>query len=161
METKTCRGECGKTLPIDQFYKLRKDKPYRQSYCKTCFRLRGKAWEAAHPEHKEVDRAYAKRVRQADPEKFRLKDLKNDLKKKGTTLEEYQAKEQAQGGVCAICQKKNRSKRRLAVDHNHTTGVNRGLLCDLCNHALERLETIPGWINSAQQYLAKHATSAF
>ena len=161
METKTCNGPCGQTLPIDQFYKLRKDKPYRQSRCKACFRLLNKAWEEAHPEDKEVDRVYAKRARQENPEKFRLRDLIQGLKKQGTTLDEYQAKLEEQGHVCAICGQINQNERRLAVDHDHTTGINRGLLCDLCNSALARLETIPNWAGLAQQYLDKHTTSRF
>ena len=157
METKICRGPCGQTLPIEQFYKVRKDKPYRQSRCKKCFRLQCDEWEQAHPEHKETDRAYARRVRLENPEKFRLKDLKNDLKKRGTTLEEYQAKFDAQGGVCAICGQPNQSRKRLASDHNHLTGQHRGLLCDRCNTALERIETIPDWGIKAQMYLEKHS----
>ncbi|MAU83409.1 endonuclease VII domain-containing protein [Gordonia sp. NPDC062954] len=42
----------------------------------------------------------------------------------------------AQGGRCAICWKKPTRSRRLAVDHDHTTGDVRGLLCHWCNHRL-------------------------
>jgi thymidylate synthase len=37
----------------------------------------------------------------------------------------------AQGGVCAICEKGNEAS--LVVDHDHRTGVARGLLCNNCN----------------------------
>lgn len=40
-----------------------------------------------------------------------------------------------QGGRCAICRAKPKSK-RLAVDHDHKTGAVRGLLCSRCNHDL-------------------------
>lgn len=40
-----------------------------------------------------------------------------------------------QGGRCAICRARPRST-RLAVDHDHRTGVVRGLLCKRCNHDL-------------------------
>lgn len=40
-----------------------------------------------------------------------------------------------QDGRCAIC--RNRPKKtRLAVDHDHRSGVIRGLLCSRCNHDL-------------------------
>ncbi len=53
----------------------------------------------------------------------------------GITGEQYEALLAHQGGVCFICQKKPLSK-RLAVDHDHTDGWVRGLLCRRCNHRL-------------------------
>lgn len=43
-----------------------------------------------------------------------------------------------QKGKCAICMQPQNSSRNkaLAVDHDHTTGKVRGLLCDTCNRAL-------------------------
>jgi len=43
---------------------------------------------------------------------------------------------ESQGGICAICKKPPQQNKRLAVDHCHTTGDIRGLLCDLCNRGL-------------------------
>jgi hypothetical protein len=40
-----------------------------------------------------------------------------------------------QGGVCAIC-KRPPTGNRLAVDHDHKTGLVRGLVCWTCNRAL-------------------------
>ena len=45
----------------------------------------------------------------------------------------YDALFRAQGGRCAICRARPKSK-RLAVDHDHKTGAVRGLLCSICNH---------------------------
>lgn len=53
----------------------------------------------------------------------------------GLTGEQYEALLRFQGGKCFICQKAPRAK-RLAVDHDHTTGNVRGLLCRRCNHRL-------------------------
>lgn len=155
VDFKVCTGPCGMRRPIEDFYKVRHDSPWRQSRCKECFRLQVRDWELTHPEHKKVDQDYAKRIRLQNPEKFRLKDLKNDLRKKGITLAQFEAMLLAQNYVCAICGQGN-PKRRLAVDHNHTTEQNRGLLCDRCNTALERLETVPEWGILAQQYLEKY-----
>lgn len=46
---------------------------------------------------------------------------------------EYDALMKRQGGRCAICKCLPKSK-RFAVDHDHDTGVVRGLLCSRCNH---------------------------
>lgn len=53
----------------------------------------------------------------------------------GLTTEGYAALLAAQGGRCAICWGVPRTK-RLAVDHDHTSGAVRGLLCSRCNHDL-------------------------
>lgn len=50
----------------------------------------------------------------------------------------YEALLELQGGCCAICGRRPKTK-RLAVDHDHSTGAVRGLLCpgdDGCNHRL-------------------------
>ncbi len=51
----------------------------------------------------------------------------------GITHDEYERLLLLQNNVCAVCRKPNASGRKLAVDHNHSTGEIRGLLCDPCN----------------------------
>lgn len=42
-----------------------------------------------------------------------------------------------QNGKCAVCKKdESHFKHRLSVDHNHSTGKVRGLLCYRCNRFL-------------------------
>ena len=53
----------------------------------------------------------------------------------GLTPDAYDALLALQGGRCAICRARPRSK-RLAVDHDHGDGAVRGLLCSRCNHDL-------------------------
>lgn len=76
----------------------------------------------------------------------------------GMTVAEYNAIFNAQGGVCAICgaPPKDDKKLRLAVDHCHVSGKNRGLLCTLCNHAVERFEKDPDFGTKALNYLARY-----
>lgn len=56
----------------------------------------------------------------------------------GVTNDNYWEMYKAQNGMCGICQRRLYSKRYKAfcVDHNHTTGKVRGLLCHNCNRAL-------------------------
>ena len=51
------------------------------------------------------------------------------------TEAEYNSILQYQGGVCAGCGEAPRG-RALAVDHEHRTGLIRGLLCWHCNRAI-------------------------
>jgi len=52
------------------------------------------------------------------------------------TLADYDGMFHGQGGVCAICRQTRPEERTLHVDHDHATGVIRGLLCFRCNNAL-------------------------
>ena len=62
------------------------------------------------------------------------------LKKYGITPKEYNKMFKKQKGRCKICGihpiEMNDSKEFLSVDHCHTTGEVRGLLCDSCNLGL-------------------------
>ncbi|ASR86162.1 endonuclease VII [Mycobacterium phage BobSwaget] len=51
----------------------------------------------------------------------------------GITEDEYWAIYEFQGGRCYICQRANGKHKRLSVDHDHKTGIIRGLLCTMCN----------------------------
>ena len=53
----------------------------------------------------------------------------------GVGLDWYEGQLDRQGGRCAICLCRPRT-RVLAVDHDHFTGKVRGLLCGRCNHGL-------------------------
>ncbi len=84
--------------------------------------------------------------------------LKSDF---GITLEEYTEMLKAQNYVCAICfQPETKTDRRspgvictLSVDHCHTTGEIRGLLCNNCNRCLGLLKDSPIVLQSAIDYL--------
>ena len=67
----------------------------------------------------------------------------------GLTPEQHAAMVEAQGGLCAICQR----KRKLVVDHCHETGVVRGLLCGECNIGIGKLGDTPASLARAVKYL--------
>ncbi len=107
----------------------------------------------------------AKRRTEYDYEFERDKHLRH---KYGLTLEDYNRILEFQGGVCAICKrsesiKKKRAKgsafsgvQPLSVDHCHTTGKIRGLLCGRCNTAVGLLENDKRFLRSAHKYLQHH-----
>jgi hypothetical protein len=59
-----------------------------------------------------------------------------------------------QGGACAIC-KQPPTRRPLFVDHCHTTGKVRGLLCHGCNAALGFMRDDHTRTSAATEYLLK------
>jgi hypothetical protein len=62
----------------------------------------------------------------------------------GLTPEDYDAMVLAQDGKCPICERRV----RLVVDHDHDTGMVRGLLCYTCNTALDTID-----LDRARAYL--------
>lgn len=73
----------------------------------------------------------------------------------GLSVAAFDAMVQRQGGKCAICMK----QRRLVVDHEHQTGVVRGLLCNSCNSALSLMDD-PDLFSAASRYLASTTVEA-
>ena len=86
-------------------------------------------------------------------------DLELHMKRAyGLGFKEYEEMLFSQNGVCAICSgepPKNQHKTRLNIDHCHSTGKIRGLLCDACNRAIGLLKDSPDLLNKAISYLAR------
>lgn len=59
----------------------------------------------------------------------------------------------AQGGKCAICQRATGATRKLSVDHDHKTGLVRGLLCRPCNDLLGHIRDDVGAARRIVAYL--------
>lgn len=70
----------------------------------------------------------------------------------GVTSAQYEEMYQRQKGCCAICGTPKTS-RRLAVDHDHESGVVRGLLCLECNRGIGAFKESPSLFQKALQYL--------
>ena len=82
------------------------------------------------------------------------------LKRYGLTLESYTGLLESQGGVCAICGsplkiRNTQTDRTLNthIDHCHTTGKVRGLLCGGCNLGLGHFQDSPERLAAAIAYL--------
>jgi len=65
----------------------------------------------------------------------------------------YQQIWHAQNGVCAICQRATGRTRRLSVDHDHESGLVRGLLCRPCNDMLGHCRDNANMLFRAVHYL--------
>ncbi len=82
-------------------------------------------------------------------------NLKNNY---GITLEDYDRMFEEQNGKCAICdtEEYGGTGYRFSVDHNHTTGTVRALLCGNCNTGIGLLQEDPAVLAAAIPYLSKH-----
>ena len=68
---------------------------------------------------------------------------------------DYKLREQYE--CCAICgRNKSEFDYNLGLDHNHSTGQLRGVLCRHCNVVIGILETKSDIVQSALQYLEKY-----
>lgn len=81
------------------------------------------------------------------------------LRRFGLTRDDFLDMLEEQGGVCAICGNPETSRgnhgyiKNLSVDHDHETGVVRGLLCNNCNRAIGLLRDDTSILAAAIAYL--------
>jgi hypothetical protein len=71
------------------------------------------------------------------------------------TREDRQNLIDQQNGQCAICGYFFKSEKHTHIDHCHTTGKIRGILCSYCNVALGLLKDSPEILENAIKYLKK------
>lgn len=136
--------KCNTTRPKVAFHKDSKRKDGLQLWCKDC----GKAAKK-HQYHN------------GRRDAVRLSARKTTLKTKyGLTLEDYERMFNEQGGVCLICQQPETVRSNpngvidsLRVDHCHTTGKVRGLLCSECNFGISKFKDDPMLMLRAGTYV--------
>ena len=127
---------CLEVKPEEDFHWHYKDKGIRRHACKVC-------------------RSNVEKLRQRT-DSYKIKRTDYSLKKAyGISSEEYQEKLKQQNYVCAICSKAQTTK-ALAVDHCHTTGIIRSLLCGSCNTGLGQFKDNPELLLKAADYLKEH-----
>ena len=82
-------------------------------------------------------------------------DRKKKLRTKyNMTIEQYDSVLKEQNNCCKICSThESEFNKRLAVDHCHTTGKIRGLLCMACNILLGKAKDNINILNNAINYL--------
>lgn len=71
----------------------------------------------------------------------------------GLEAGEYAQLYEFQGGFCALCRRATGASRKLSVDHDHQTGLVRGLLCRPCNTLLGHARDKTGFFLRAIWYL--------
>lgn len=138
---KTCR-RCGETRPLAEFYAHKLTSDGRTTYCKTCSKAATRDWQVRN----------SKRVATTN----RASHL---MRKYGLTPEDFAAMVATQNNTCAICHRPQADGSPLCVDHCHTTGKVRALLCSPCNTALGLAEDNADRCRAMGAYLDLHHSS--
>ena len=132
METRIATCTKCKLEKPDTEFNFRSDTGKPRAHCKVCVAI----WAADHykrnkPAHRKASRKYS------------LKKLY------GMSFAAFEQMAEAQGHCCKIC----KEAKPLHVDHDHYTGVVRGLLCRTCNTGLGDFKDRPDLLWRAFEYL--------
>ena|ERR1035437_239535 len=139
---RTCK-KCGVEKPLDQF---RVDTGRPRHECQECENQLRRDRYAADPE---PQKGASQKWKRSNPERV---DATRRLYQYGVTPEQYKILVESQNGKCAIC---GREGITLCIDHCHSTGRVRGLLCHLCNSYIGVIKESPEVLARAQRYLER------
>ena len=99
--------------------------------------------------------------RKQNPQRHALSKAGHDLKKFNMSVDDYFNRLAEQGGRCAICRTDQPGgrgiTRPLAVDHCHSSGRVRKLLCHRCNGALGMVSDSPEILARMIEYVKEHS----
>lgn len=140
---------CEQVLPTKQFSKCSNALDGLQHNCRECQSIRRAEYHA-----KNGTVTSERRRLVFDSAAQRDRSLR---KRYGIGQADYDVLLAAQNGGCAVCAAAP-GKRPLAVDHCHSTGVVRGLLCYRCNIAAAYIE-LPELVDGIRQYLARSSAA--
>ena len=140
-EMKVC-SVCAKEKPLSGFYRHA-----HRGYQDKCIPCKAEY----NREHYRLNRsAY---IRRSAAQKKAPHYLDSRLKREyGICSKEYDRLLKAQSGCCGICGQPD-SRRALSVDHCHSTGAVRGLLCSKCNRSIGLLGDTVESLEKALKYL--------
>lgn len=145
-------SKCGETKPVSEFNKdlSRKDGIFQ--WCKQCARENSlRFYHANRERYLAHQKIYRDNNREAKRAYDRKHSRRHDLSYRyGLTLDEYERRLSNQGGKCGIC---TVPLTRPNVDHDHTTGVIRGLLCTPCNQGVGFFRDSPVLLRAAADYI--------
>lgn len=132
---------CHESKPPDEYNDEPRKRNGKKSWCRACVRERNRGFGLRNPTS--GHRAHIKM-------------------RYGVTGDQFDKMLADQCGVCAICHKPETGTRlgtvrQLSVDHDHTTGQTRQLLCGHCNRGLGQFRDDPAALTAAAAYLVRHA----
>jgi predicted ATP-dependent endonuclease of OLD family len=122
--------KCKEVKPFSEYWKVNNKTEKLQHYCKNCQNaVKRKSYKIASRNTRYI-------------------------KNYGITLSQYNERLNIQNHKCSICETNtNECGKNFAVDHDHSTGKVRGLLCDKCNRGLGAFKDSKDLISKAYKYL--------
>jgi hypothetical protein len=126
-------AKCKQIKLFSEFNKKTKSKDGCQPYCRDCSKATQKEWHIENPSV-------------------------SLLRNYGITIEQKLEMIASQDNRCAICKEPFVIMKHTHVDHCHGSTKIRGILCNQCNTALGSFKDSPLLLQSAINYLEKHAT---
>jgi len=137
-------SDCKTNKDSNNFHKSKRTKSGFSNICKTCSAIRKSKYNSENPM------------------KRRQLHIQYEF---GLSWDLYEYKFESQHGCCAICKTPLRLHKGIdsdlpvaCVDHNHSTGEVRGLLCTDCNLGLGKFKDSLDYINSASEYLTQYGS---
>jgi hypothetical protein len=161
---------CKEDKELEEYYAHPKVKQGRHSVCIPCFKERAKQKSynkdltvksktcRVCDKEKDISNFSAHRRRKDGytsecTECSRIRQYKQNY---GITIKEYERMLVEQDHSCYTCgSHESNLEKRLHVDHEHSTGRVRGLLCDRCNRALGMFQDDEVLLYRAIEYLNK------
>ena len=131
---KECK-DCLEVKSLDDFG-TRKGGQYIRTACKLCYNARLKAWRDQHTTNIEGVIRKGTSLR----------------RKYGISVEQFEDMYISQNGACFTCRVPNDGV-LMHVDHDHETGIVRGLLCRKCNFALGLANDDPSLLRTLADYV--------
>lgn len=146
---------CRRVKAVSLFYKKKAQTARGWAWDSKCIDCRRSDCRSYGVSNRERRNARLRAWRKKNPQAARRHDKECRLKQKyGLSIEQVEAIRQRQDGRCAICEKKTH---RLFIDHCHTKGHFRALICQTCNTFLGWYEKKAETILRFQAYITAHA----
>lgn len=143
-----CGREASTDIELELFVRDKASKHGRANCCLECRRTEYNKYDEANR---------GERAEKALSHYHTSQWAQNCKRKSGITADDYNEMYNIQNGSCKICVvHQSHLAERLAVDHCHTTGKVRGLLCRYCNLMLGNASDEVAILENAIKYLQEN-----
>jgi hypothetical protein len=166
-------GKCVTRKPLEDFANTRNTRDGKATWCRACmsdycraYRLRRireqgpsafpKLSYTEYQERHGREKVLAQKRKHYASHTATWRDYAR-FKKYGITAEQFADVLQSQGNRCPICERDFSETRKPHVDHDHRTGLVRGLLCNACNVAIGHFDDDTSRMRRAEAYLNAQA----